>query len=203
MKKKSELDSHVRTAVIILLVVAFVVWLSQDLFGRLLLAVCFLSVLAAFIFWKTWPHWVQLRRFRALKLDDVDTMPGHEFEHYVARLLQHQGFKTTVTKGSGDFGVDVIAHKDEVGYAVQCKRSSDNIPRTAVSDAVAGKHHYQCMQAIVVTNQYFTVGARELAKSTGCILVDRDRLATWVQNFQQQHAAQQSLAADVPRAERR
>ncbi len=202
-RKKAAIDRQILSAVFVLILIWLVGALSQDLIGRLVLAVCFVSVLAVFVFWKLWPRWIELRRFRALKLDDVDTMPGHEFEHYVARLLQHQGFRTTVTKGSGDFGVDVVAQKNGVGYAIQCKRCSDNIPRTAVSDAVGGKAHYKCTKGMVVTNRYFTEGAQELAQSTDCILVDRDHLARWVQDFQRQRVAQRSLAADAPRAARR
>lgn len=140
--------------------------------------------LASFVLIKIWPHWIKMRRYRSLKIDDVDSMPGHEFEHYVAQLMEHHGFRTTVTKGSGDLGVDIIAHKEAYSYSVQCKRYNDNISRTAVSDAVAGRQHYRCTHAMVVTNRYFTTGAVELAKSTECILIDRAKLAQWVDNFQ-------------------
>lgn len=124
------------------------------------------------------------RRMRALKLADVDSMSGHHFEHYVAALLEHQGFETTVTKGSGDLGVDVIATKGDLRYAVQTKRYTGAIPRTAVSDAVAGMHHYRCNAAMVVTNSRFSEGAKQLARSSGCVLVDRDTLAEWIASWQ-------------------
>jgi Holliday junction resolvase-like predicted endonuclease len=38
-------------------------------------------------------------------------MPGHTFELYVARLMEYQGYKTLMTKSSGDLGVDIIAQK--------------------------------------------------------------------------------------------
>ena len=135
---------------------------------------------------KPYQRRTQLRRLRALRLDEVDSMPGLAFEHYVARLLEHQGFKASVTKGSGDLGIDIIAHKNDRHYAVQCKRYNGNIPRNAVSDAVAGKQHYRCGEAMVVTNRFFTPGAKQLARSTRCALVDRDTLALWVQSFQSQ-----------------
>lgn len=37
---------------------------------------------------------------------------------------------------------------------------------------------------MVITNNYFSPGAVELAKSTGCILIDRDMLANWVNEYQ-------------------
>lgn len=124
------------------------------------------------------------KRVRALKLADVDNMSGTDFEHYVGKLLAHQGFRTKVTKASGDFGVDIIAKKDDVNYAVQVKRYSNSVSRRAVSDAVAGKEYYGCNGAMVVTNNYFTKGAITLAQSTKCELVNRDALAKWILDFQ-------------------
>ena len=124
------------------------------------------------------------RKLRALRLSDIDNMTGIHFEHYVAKLLQHQGFSTRVTVGSGDFGVDVIAEKDLLKYAIQVKRQAKNVSRRAVSDSVAGKIHYRCNAAMVVTNAFYTAGAKELAKSTECRLVDRDELTKWILSFQ-------------------
>lgn len=125
------------------------------------------------------------RRLRALQLADIDNMTGIQFEHYVAQLLTAQGYKTQVTTSSRDFGVDVIAQKQAVKYAIQVKRQTKNVSRRAVSDAVTGKFHYGCTAAMVVTNVFYTSGAQELAKSTGCRLVDRNELANWILAFQQ------------------
>ena len=52
----------------------------------------------------------------------MDDMEGHEFEYFCADLLRDKGFlDVEVTRGSGDFGVDILAEKDGVTYAVQCK----------------------------------------------------------------------------------
>ena len=77
-------------------------------------------------------------------------------------------------------GVDVIASKGAEKYAIQVKRYSKPVSRTAVSDAVAGKAYHGCTAAMVVTNNYFTAGARALARSTNCQLVDRDTLTKWI-----------------------
>ena len=45
----------------------------------------------------------------------MDEMEGHEFEYFCADLLENQGFTDVeVTRGSGDFGVDILAEKDGV-----------------------------------------------------------------------------------------
>jgi restriction system protein len=133
--------------------------------------------------------WVFLRqkslenRYRLLTLANVDTMTGMDFEHYVSRLLQHRGFQVTLTKASGDLGVDLIACNGSLKYAIQVKRHSQLVSRRAVSDAVAGESHYGCNAAMVVTNWFFSRWAVELARSTGCELVDRDALARWINEF--------------------
>jgi restriction system protein len=124
------------------------------------------------------------QRLRTLQVSDVDNMSGPEFERYVAALFEHYGFAARVTKGSGDLGVDIIAKRGDLRYAVQTKRYASPVPRTAVSDAVAGMDHYGCNAAMVVTNSWFSDGAKELAWSTGCVLVDRDALAVWIIAFQ-------------------
>lgn len=55
-------------------------------------------------------------------------LDGYDFEHFVAHILECMGYKARVSAKSGDGGVDVIAHKDELGFEppiikVQCKKS--------------------------------------------------------------------------------
>ena len=43
---------------------------------------------------------------------EIDTMNGHDFDYFCADLLKKRGFiDVTVTKGSGDYGIDVLAEK--------------------------------------------------------------------------------------------
>lgn len=51
----------------------------------------------------------------------------YQFEHFVAHLLKCMGYFARVTQASGDGGVDIIAHRDELGFEppiikVQCKQ---------------------------------------------------------------------------------
>jgi hypothetical protein len=121
---------------------------------------------------------------QALKLAGVDHMNPYDFEQYVSRLLEYQGYHITALGGASDLGVDLIAKKGNIEYAVQVKRYAFPVTRRAVSDAVAGKAHYRCNAAMVVTNSSFTGGAKALARSTACILVERKTLAGWIFDFQ-------------------
>ncbi len=126
----------------------------------------------------------QAKRVRALQIADVDRMTGTRFEEYVAQLLQDQGYQVKHTGASGDLGVDLVARNGQFKYAVQIKRQADAVSRRAVSDAVAGMAQYGCNAAMVVTNNYFSPGAQELARANHCVLIDRERLARWIIEFQ-------------------
>lgn len=107
----------------------------------------------------------------------IDVMEGHEFEHWCADLLKKSGFTDVeVTKGSGDQGVDVIAVKDGIRYAIQCKCYSSDLGNKPVQEVHAGKVMYKCQVGVVMTNRHFTAGAKELADATGVLLWDRDKL---------------------------
>ena len=98
----------------------------------------------------------------------IDAMDGHEFEHFIATLLRKLDYeKVEVTPGSGDQGVDVLAEKEGVRYAIQCKCYSSDLGNTPVQEVNTGKMVYRCHVGIVVTNRYFTQSAREAAKATG------------------------------------
>lgn len=104
----------------------------------------------------------------------MDEMDGHEFEYFCADLLEKQGFiDVEVTRGSGDFGVDILAEKDGVTYAVQCKRYQGPVGVDAVLQTYAGRDYYDCMVGAVMTNQYFTAPATEAAGKLHILLWDR------------------------------
>ena len=108
---------------------------------------------------------------------NYDSMDGHAFEHFCANLLNQLGFSNVeVTPGSGDHGIDILAEKDEIKYAIQCKCYSSNIGNSAVQQAHTGKSIYHRDIAVVLTNQYFTAQAKEEAEALGVKLWDRDKL---------------------------
>ena len=104
-------------------------------------------------------------------------MEGVEFEQYCAELLRNRGFiDVNLTKASGDFGVDILAEKDGVTYAIQCKRYADPVGVKAVQEAFAGREYYDRMVGAVLTNQYFTAPAVAAAKKLKILLWDRGYL---------------------------
>ena len=119
------------------------------------------------------------RRFQLITSDveSIDGMEGHDFELFCARLLMKNGFENVlVTQGSGDQGVDILAEKDDIRYAIQCKNYASKLGNAPVQEIYAGKVFYHCHVGVVMTNTTFTQSALDLAEATNVILWDRDRL---------------------------
>ena len=111
-----------------------------------------------------------------------DDMEGRDFELFCAELLEKRGFEEVeVTKGSGDYGVDILAEKDGVTYAVQCKRYTAPVGVKAIQEAYAGRDYYDRMVGAVLTNQYFTAPAVEAAKKLKILLWDRGYLEQMIE----------------------
>lgn len=105
-------------------------------------------------------------------------LSGEEFEDYVARVLEDNGFRDVeLTSASGDQGVDILATRGGKRYAIQCKNYADAVGNFAVQEAYAGCEYYECDVAAVICPGTYTRAARELAQSTGVLLWDGARLA--------------------------
>lgn len=121
-----------------------------------------------------------LQRARRRMPEDFDLMEGHEFEEYCAQLLKKCGFQDVeVTRGSGDYGIDILAEKDGVTYAIQCKCYNAPVGVKAVQEAYAGRDYYDRMVGAVLTNQHFTQPAVEAAGKLKILLWDRERLESF------------------------
>ncbi len=123
---------------------------------------------------------VSRRRKRAQSI--LDEMEGHEFEYFCAELLQENGFyEVEVTRASGDYGIDILAEKDGVTYAIQCKCYSAPVGVKAIQEAYAGRDYYDRMVGAVLTNQYFTNPAVEAARKLKILLWDREYLESMME----------------------
>lgn len=109
-------------------------------------------------------------------INKIDLINGEEFEKYLEELFFKKGYKVERTPISGDYGADLIIEKDGSRTAIQAKRYSDKVGLHAVQEIVAAKVHYNCENGMVVTNNYFTQQAQNLAKSNNIILWNRDEL---------------------------
>jgi restriction system protein len=114
---------------------------------------------------------------KAMVTENYDSMSGEDFEEFCADILRGNGFSDVeVTKASGDHGVDVLAKKDGVKYAIQCKRYSKPVGNKTVQEVYSGKDIYKADVAVVMSNMDFTAQAIEDAKKLKVELWNRDKI---------------------------
>lgn len=165
-----------------------------------LMAAIFIA-LGVFYCHKVWPMHLNLRigKVPRISLQEIDAMSGLEFEEYTASLLKRLGYThVLVTKSSGDQGIDVLAQKDGVNYAIQCKNYRNKLDNTPVQEACAGKVFYGCDVGVVITNSTFTKGAYELASATGVLLWDRSVLQEMIRKATRSRVPIESIIDDYP-----
>lgn len=107
-------------------------------------------------------------------------LKGHPFTDFVAHLLNAMGYRTSISDEGPDGGIDILAHKDELGFEppiikVQVKSSEGNIGDPVVS-ALYGKvgaNEY----GLLVTLGAFTAQAQTFARSKSNLrLIDGRKL---------------------------
>lgn len=109
---------------------------------------------------------------------------GHPFAHFVAHLLQAMGYRTRVAPEGPDGGVDIIAHRDELGFEppiikVQVKSTEGTVGDPVVS-ALYGKVSPN-EHGLLVTLGTFTTQAKNFGRSKSNLrLIDGDELVELV-----------------------
>jgi HJR/Mrr/RecB family endonuclease len=128
-------------------------------------------------------------------IKDVDSMTGLQFERYVAKMLKNRGCKNVRLTEHYDLGVDIIAQKDGVTWGIQTKRYSGLVGVDAVRQVVAALKQYDCDRSMVITNspEGYSRPARQLAKDNSCILIGRDRLSKWINEYEHKATAVEVL----------
>lgn len=103
---------------------------------------------------------------------------GVDYENYVESLLLSGGFEVARTPTTGDQGVDLVAEKNGIRIAIQCKYYSKPVGNKAVQEVVAGRDFYNCQIACVVSNNSFTPSARKIANVAKVLLLNDNQIAT-------------------------
>lgn len=106
----------------------------------------------------------------------IDGLSGEEFENYLFNLFENLGYEVESTPASNDYGADLVIAKGAERTVVQAKRYSNTVGISAIQEVVGAKNYYQANKCMVVTTNYFTTNAIELAKTSNVELWDRDIL---------------------------
>ena len=108
-------------------------------------------------------------------------MDPYEFEKEIAYLFEKHNFKTRVTKGSGDGGIDIVLTKNGLSSIVQCKRYKTKVSPGTIRDTygamVAGNYH----SAYIVCPSGFSEKAFEFSKGKRIVLLGLRRIMEMVE----------------------
>ena len=115
---------------------------------------------------------------KTVELLSIDSPTGYtdKAAKWVKDEFSKLGFDAKTTKGSGDQGADVLATKNGVSFAIQCKKYSKPVGNKAVQEANAGRDFYKQDYGVVVSNAGFTKLARQAAHACGIILLNDNQL---------------------------
>lgn len=144
---------------------------SMDLIFQVIVVLVILSVLLI-IYLK----YRSKIRFSKQNANKMTYLSGHDFERFLSSLFYRMGYKNKVTKGSYDFGADLIVSDGRTKIVIQAKRYNSKVGIKAVQEVFSAMHYYDAQQAYVFTNSYFTKSARLLAQKLDVKLCDRNHL---------------------------
>ena len=108
--------------------------------------------------------------------EDIDQLNGYDFEDFLRSLFSKMGYRVEQTRLSGDQGADLVVVKFGEKKVIQAKRFGVKVGNKAVQEIMAAISLYQAQKGMVVTNNYFTSAAIELANANNIELIDRDDL---------------------------
>ena len=112
----------------------------------------------------------------------------YDFEQQVAQMLRNRGLVVEVTGGSGDEGIDILAHDDTPvtggTYLVQCKRYSPDhkVGVSEVRELYGTMQEKHAAKGVLVTSSAFTTGALRFAEDKSIELIDGPHLSALIAN---------------------
>ena len=113
-------------------------------------------------------------------LQYCENMGGLEYEEFIKNCFIKNGCEAQVTKASGDQGVDVLAEIGDKRIAVQCKHYNSKVGNDAIQQVYSAKDFFDCDIAVVISNNYFTNQAKQLASKLGVSLLHHEDIEEFI-----------------------
>lgn len=136
------------------------------------------------------------RKYIRSGICDVDKMEGEEFEKFLLCHFEAQGYKGKTTPKSNDYGADLILSKDNEKMVLQAKRWTAKVGIAAVQQIAGAVNYYKADKGIVITNNYFTKNAVNLADKNNIELWDRNKLIEIMSKSVNRTASKKALHHD-------
>ncbi len=111
-------------------------------------------------------------------------LKGHPLAEFVAHLLGAMGYRTRVSPEGPDSGVDIVAHKDELGFEPPIVKVQVKSTEGSVGDPIASQLYGKVAEGeygLLVTLGTFSAQARAFERSKSNLrLIDGDQLVDLV-----------------------
>lgn len=119
-------------------------------------------------------------RERINTLADLQKMTGTQFEAFVCRLFEADGYRVRHNGASGDQGIDIVIEMDGSKDVVQCKRWRNDVGSPVLRDFYGSLMHAGARYGFIVTTASFTADAKSFAEGKPFSLIDGDALLAWI-----------------------
>ncbi len=180
MAKKTANDKFIDFYTGCMLIVAFYLFLKQEIFNLgVFITLASLGLIAVVLFKRK-----SKRTFFESKnsLEKIRSLTPVQFENYICHIFDKLGFTTERVGGPNDGGIDVIATKNGVKHYIQCKKFiSSQVTVGAMRDfygAVVDK--LTGAKAYFITTNVFTLEAEKFVEGKPIELIDGNKLMEYV-----------------------
>lgn len=126
----------------------------------------------------------ELRQADALKREELlkrkwKAMRDQEWDAYVIEVLAALGAQAE-PMADKEHGIDLLVRYGAMMIAVETQGFVGSVGNETVKQAIAGREHYGCDRAAVITNSRFTTPARAFAASHRCFLIGEQEFPAFV-----------------------
>jgi len=179
------LDILFRISILYVIALFFIWFSNKALFFRLLLwGLAFLAIfiIIVLLIKRSKIHKQSQWRTDRELLSWLRELKPWEFERYMAELFTKLGYKTIVTGGGYDRGVDVVAEKDGLKHYIQCKKYiTSTVGPGELRDfyGAIADHLAQAKSYFITTNK-FTLEAERFAEDKPIELIDGNKLIRYI-----------------------
>lgn len=123
------------------------------------------------------------------KTNNLDDLSWRQFEIFVSKLLESDGYEIELMAGTKDNGIDIVAVKDLGEHGLfkalwQAKkyRAGRKIGIETIRELADVRNEHKASKGIIVTSSFLTSGALQRVQRDQYILgkVDRNDLTAWI-----------------------
>ena len=176
MKKRRNKVENTWWLLFILYLSILVILLVLKKLNFIIAIIVFSLVQFIFLKYKKWRE----KRFNNATYASIDKMTGEEFEEFLQIHFKKNGFNAYLTPYTSDYGCDLLLKKSNKKIVVQAKRWNSKVGIEAVQQAAASIKYYKADEAMVITNNYYTENAKNLALANDVKLIDRNNLLSYL-----------------------